>query len=355
MKALVILHRHYIKGFPKKGGFDYILEELINNNYELDVIEHPIEIYNSKSKFKKIKLKPPFIFIFEFFKNIFLVIKRNKKYDLIISSDPLNFLPTYFFKKFNYCKKLYFHSVDYSPSRFDNLIFEFLYQRLYKFAIKNADLTSVVSKRVHDKFKFIAKNMIIRRNIPIIPNIKFRAIDKRNKDILLISEKFTDHLETENILSLVKKLVKTYKTIKLIIIGLPDTEFKENVKKLNLEKNIIYKGFLSREEVFKEISKNYIGLSWYSNKDSHIHFGDSLKIREYLACGLPVVCDNLTSTSEEVKSNHLGYVCTDVDDFYNKMIRLIKDKKEYKVCINNIIKYNGKNLNENINAVLERS
>ena len=59
-------------------------------------------------------------------------------------------------------------------------------------------------------------------------------------------------------------------------------------------------------------------------------YADSLKIREYAAAGLPTVCDNIYSTSDEIKQYNTGFVYNDYREMADVVLRLIKDESLYR-------------------------
>ena len=92
--------------------------------------------------------------LFELMFNFFYLLGIKEKCALIIAVDPLNFLSAYPIRLFKNVK-IHFHSIDYSESRFNNLLLDGLYNLLYAFAVKNADMVTYVSVPMGEKIRSI--------------------------------------------------------------------------------------------------------------------------------------------------------------------------------------------------------
>lgn len=75
-----------------------------------------------------------------------------------------------------------------------------------------------------------------------------------------------------------------------------------------LEKYIHLYGFLPYEKVIELLKKSGIGLGIYTDENPWTKYGDSMKVREYVAYGLPVVITNVPSTADDIKNYHAGIV-----------------------------------------------
>ncbi|MBU0649656.1 hypothetical protein KJ605_01475, partial [Patescibacteria group bacterium] len=68
---------------------------------------------------------------------------------------------------------------------------------------------------------------------------------------------------------------------------------------------------------------------WYENINSFEKYADSLKIREYAASGLPVVCNKNISTAAEASEKGLLLLCDNVHDLAQALENLITNKMLY--------------------------
>lgn len=348
-RILFIIHRLYFNNKPKLGGIDRILDFLKENN-SVNVIEHPFEKYNHPSSLitgsnttsRNLVTKPPLLWFEEFITNMLWILTDKKRYDLAIASDPLNYFSCLIAKIIGKAKKTQFHSTDYSPRRFQNFILEFLYQFLYKLSLNNADIVTVISNKMSD----LAKKKVLHKNwykIHLLPNSPyFDDIPKtKNKkimnDLVMLVGRWGNQIDTNTLIRCLKLLKKTFPNIKLNIIGYTENRYINAFKDRNLSKSVIFHGSLPYKEALKKMSKCYIGITSYSKSDSYVYFADSLKIREYAAAGLPIVCDNVYNTSEEVRLYDAGSVYNNSSEMCKAIQNLIEDKKLYRKKSNNAI------------------
>jgi len=340
-KILFIVHRVYFENVVKKGGVDRIIDFLKQDN-ETYLIEHPLDGTDYPSvfslpRFKKnyfFRFTPPLRWIEEVIVNFLWIKRAAAKFDLIVAIDPLCFLSAYLIKKSGSATKIQFHSTDYSLPRFGNFVLEFFYQRLYLLALKKADIVTVVSHKMAKKARQLmngkADNLFILPNSPEFQTIPKTPIEKRKINHFAMSIGiFENQVDINNLIDGLKLLKNSSPDFVLEIIGHVDKKHIDIFYQNNLKKNVIFHGILPYAEAVEKMSRNYIGLTCYSSKYSYVHYADSLKIREYAAAGLPVVCDNIYDTAQEVKKNKAGLVYNNSREMANCLIKLISDKNLY--------------------------
>ncbi|OGY41176.1 MAG: hypothetical protein A2Y82_01880 [Candidatus Buchananbacteria bacterium RBG_13_36_9] len=341
MKTLFIIHRLWLEGKIKQGGIDFIVRYFEENHGLTYKIEHPFEDYNFPSNLKlaeqiisnhQSKLKPPFIWFFEVYINLSWT-KKIKPIDIVFASDPLNFFSCYLLKKLGWAKKIWFHSVDYSDHRFNNRILNRIYKTLYKLAVNQADLTTVVTQRMENLAKALThhqERIFFLPNSPLFNHVPKIDINDRKKFHLALSASKLSYMQWDKILQVLIKLQKDYPQTILEIVGFIDETSKSKITDLNLSANIICHGINPYNEALAIISRCQIGLSWYVTDISHIYWGDSLKIREYAAAGLPTVCDDITSTALEMAQWQAGFIANTVEEMAAKIAILFNDHQLYK-------------------------
>jgi hypothetical protein len=77
--------------------------------------------------------------------------------------------------------------------------------------------------------------------------------------------------------------------IKLKLIGLFQTEVKKQVEKLKLEESVVFLPILNRKELDQEIMDCHLGIGHLAFFRKKLNQGAVLKVREYLARGIPYV------------------------------------------------------------------
>ncbi|MEP6664583.1 MAG: glycosyltransferase family 4 protein, partial [Verrucomicrobiota bacterium] len=129
---------------------------------------------------------------------------------------------------------------------------------------------------------------------------------------------------------LLEKLVKKSPSLQLVIAGEGPlrSQLKTEFKKRNLLKHVVFTGLLPHEQMPALIRQFDIALAPYS-KPEHDFYFSPLKIFEYMACGVAVVCADLGQISEIVKPGKTGllYKPGDLGELAAACLRLLAEPK----------------------------
>lgn len=363
---LVILHRIYMNGKRKKGGVDIIIEHLAQQNNRIGALEFQLggkyiqdtefERNNTYSvlrgfenggeflirEFNVYPKAEPARWIAEVLYAVFMVFAHVRgRVPFCIASDPLNTFSAWILRLSGKVRKIYFHSVDYSDRRFKNRLLDDIYHFLYRFAVGRADLVGVVSSRMMQKCLELGidkDKLIFVPNTPDFDKIPRLDISKREPFTLVVSSaSVVKKYRFEYIVDTVSKLKKEFPGIKLKILG--DTginkdyfeKLKEKIAENGLEENIRFLGYLPKERNLAEIASSTIGIALYS-EDTHyyMHYADPLKIREYAACGLPLIADATTAAGLEAQEYDFGFITSDHDDLAGAIKKLWSEDGLYE-------------------------
>lgn len=138
----------------------------------------------------------------------------------------------------------------------------------------------------------------------------------------------------EQLVRVAEKLVKKYNSIGFVILGGDDNlnKLKDLAKELGVFDKFVFTGKVPFDDVSMWINTFDIGVSFLKPE----HSGASeQKVRQYLACGKPVVCS--TGSSNFIEENALGFnvAWDDLQDIYNKIVYLLDLPEEKKNKISN--------------------
>lgn len=139
----------------------------------------------------------------------------------------------------------------------------------------------------------------------------------------------------KNVKSIITKFkhlhdIKEYSDIKLIIAGRgnEEDELKSYVAKLNLDNNVLFKGFLPHDILSKYIRES---MALLTDTLSDLNM---VSIPEAIVCGTPVVTNTIPASSDYISDNNLGIVKDGWDK--EELIEIIENNRFY---VNNCIKY----------------
>lgn len=128
-----------------------------------------------------------------------------------------------------------------------------------------------------------------------------------------------------------EELVKINKKIKFMLVGTgPQLEELKNLtKKLKLEDNIIFTGFIDYNDVCNFYHIFNVMVS-YSKTETQ-----GLTIIEGLASSKPVICIDDPSFKSMVQHNYNGFIFKNNDEFIKYIIKIMNDQELYKtICMN---------------------
>ncbi len=252
-----------------------------------------------------------------------------------IGIDPLNSLWGLILKKTGKVNKLISFTVDYSPKRFSNSVLNNLYHFIDKITLKLSDQAWVVSSRIFDLRIIQGKkkeNLFLVPNAPAVREIKKLISKSPNSQNLITIGTISKALDFGLIIDAMQTLVKKHPQLKLTIIGQGEgmNDLKKDIELRKLSKNIILAGLKTHKEVFEILATQGIGIAIYTDNAPWSYYSDSMKARDYLALGLPVVISGNIGTAEEIKTNNAGiYIKKDKKELAQAIEKLILDRKFY--------------------------
>ena len=354
-KIVISSHVVYIGDKDVFGPATAVSEYLKVNKISHTYIRHslyqskPSEVLSFSSKkqhkstFRLPGLLPgPLRFPFETISVINYLTKN--KTDLFIAADPVNAFGAILGKKFGLVKVVVFYTADYAVKRFENKIFNNIYHSLDRYAVKNADYVWNVSSRirqVRNGLHVPEERNILVPNTPLVKQFtKFRT-KKQIPNSLILMANFTVAIDYKTILQTVKDLKKKYRNIVIGFIGKGDLEdqVRALVKQYKIEDNIQFLGFMDHDNALQTAAKYKIGLAPYANLWSWTEFGDSLKAREYLALGLPVIISDNVSTADDIVTYKAGFsISMSKANLYKAIDRLLGNSDQYTTMKKNALK-----------------
>lgn len=271
-------------------------------------------------------------YILQSFQLLFLVFSSKRTYDILIAQDSLVTFLGIIFRTFGKCKKVIFFSHGIDRQRFRNPILNALYILLDSIAAKTSDFNWFLSRNmipIRRKQGVRDEEMFwIPSTVPIASIVRKKT--SKNKNIVFLGT--IDEKNGAQLLpSIIAQVTKSIPNASLDVMGdghLKDLLLKD-IKKLQVQGHIKLLGHLSFREFSTRLADYAVGIAPYAYSEKSLTpLSDSLKMRLYLAAGLPVVITRGYSFSDEIEENGLGFAVEDTADSFAKAITvLLKDQK----------------------------
>lgn len=231
-----------------------------------------------------------------------------------IGADPLNALIGLILRKLGRVRKAVYYSVDYSPNRFSNRTLNRIYHYLDRLCAARSDFVWNVSSRITDMRSSLGVSDYRNLFVPNVPSTmavsKFRNESRDINSIVTIG-RLDEQQDYKGLIRAILTLLDDYPRLTLTIIG--DGPLSglliDYVKEQRLDRVVRFTGFLSNEQALRAISRSGIGCALYSGAFQWNVYGDSMKCREYLALGLPILTNDTHSTVTDIREYGAGVIC----------------------------------------------
>lgn len=288
----------FLRTHKKEAMF---IKHCIENKYPTQVISRGIT-----------KLIPiPLSFLAAFIKKFIISVVSCPRGDLVvISVDPFNGLFAAFMKLTRRARLIYY-TPDYTEVRYQNWLLNKLYFFIDRTALSFADEVWSVSTRIQRLRK--SQGVQDEKNIYVPNTPDYISMPRHryngNKSLVVVAN-LTTSFHYEPILQAVRDLSRVWGDLRLNIYG--DGQMKRQLEKrivdLKLGKVVVLKGHRSHDDILEEISQSFLGFALYTKASRGTYYGDSMKAREYVACSIPVIINDLPSTSEDISAFDAGIV-----------------------------------------------
>lgn len=229
-------------------------------------------------------------------------------------------------------------------------------KKLEKSVFSNADLVLTTTPQLSNYAEEMGSNSDCIKYFPLGVNSRYFKPMKKNNELLqelgiqtndriiLFMGTLYPFSGIDHILKNFHLLQNKIKQIKFVIIGGgPDfNRLKSLSNELQLNKNIIFTGFVEQKKIPEYIAITDICLSSFAINiltDSII----PTKILEYLACGKPVLSTPLKGTVELLPNENYGIVYSQLDDFISSIEKLLQNKAHLDKLGENGFSYVKKN------------
>jgi glycosyltransferase involved in cell wall biosynthesis len=137
------------------------------------------------------------------------------------------------------------------------------------------------------------------------------------------------------------KIVSKCPNVKVWIIGSGPYErtLRESIEQESLSSYFKFYGYTNHCLTYQLLPICGVGLAPYVNEDKGtFRFCDPLKVKDYLACGLPIIITKVPACAYEIEEKRLGIAINyDSTELSDAAIKLLTDDKFYQVCKNNVI------------------
>lgn len=168
-------------------------------------------------------------------------------------------------------------------------------------SLKNYDAVISVTPHIVKRLLKINPNTVMVTNYPVIKSSD--TINNKNSNNICFAGGVTEQYHHENIISAIESI----HNVKYILAGNSTEEYLRRLKSLPGWSKVEYLGFIPHCQVEKMYGQSTIGMALhYSNQAKIEGTLGVIKLFEFMAAGLPVICTDYRLWKEIVEGNNCG-------------------------------------------------
>ena len=318
MKVTLVTHAVMVDGRDNFGSAHNVAEFLAANCEALDFVLHPLLPgtdglvrrfeHGQLVRESRLRHRAPFR-LGEAFSGIRRALFDSA--DVTIIVDPVNFATHGLLRRRGI---VVYYTVDYADRRFENAWLNRLYHLLDRAAVRSADVVWSVSPGIAE----VRRDQGLRDEdhflVPNAPAFDPEAVvpfDRRPEQIVFVGA-IDDILDRRLLLDGLMRLHELRPDARATIVGPgADDSFRRELESRGLNPIVQLTGHLPRAEALAIVRESRVGIAFYSGAAAWNAYGDSVKVREYLSLGVPVVTTGNHSIAAELESRGAGIVVTD--------------------------------------------
>jgi glycosyltransferase involved in cell wall biosynthesis len=327
------------------GPTEALIEYLTMRKWDILAILNPLEYSNRKKrsvvtiakgknigKVEPLNLKHPAIvswmldWIFVFWFSLFW----QGTVDVFIGCDPLNASVGVILKKIGKVKKLVYYNIDWSERRFREGIINSIYYALDHACVRQCDVNWCVTDSLIQLRKKQGADSIKLLLVPV--GVESEGIPdpltvRYDQHALVFLGAFEKTKGIELVISAWPVIKKKDPQARLIVIGktpkgITEVPYEDRLIKLE---GVEVLGVIGHNEVLNKLPYYGIGLAPYApDADSVTKYADPSRIKDYLACGLPVITTDVPNIAKVIAAMQAGVIVRyDKHQFVESVIRMM--------------------------------
>ncbi|WP_428564041.1 MAG: glycosyltransferase [Solidesulfovibrio sp. DCME] len=242
------------------------------------------------------------------------------RYDDCVACDPLNAVVAIFLKKCGRIDRVIFYTIDWMPERFANKALNAVYHALDRFCVRHCDAAWNISPRIVEVRRSQglpdAKNVLVPVGVDLE---KIALPDKTGhipRDLVLLGA-LSPSKGVDLVIEAWPRLRARFPELRLHVIGkTPNNAVEDGVvyapyepRLRELGDSVVLHGVVNHDKVLAMLPDCDISLALYRPTDNNLsRWADPSRVKDYLACGVPVVITDVPEIAKDVAAVGAGLV-----------------------------------------------
>jgi glycosyltransferase involved in cell wall biosynthesis len=254
------------------------------------------------------------------FFSVFFFLAFLSRFDACVACDPLNGVVAVLLKKCGLIERVIFYTIDWMPGRFANPVLNRLYHALDRFCLNNCDAAWNISPRIVEIRR--EQGLPDARNVLVPVGVDLEKIDLPDKsartprDVVLLGA-LSPSKGVDLVIEAWPALLARFPDLTLHVIGkTPNNAIEDGVvyapfeaRLTALGPSVILHGVMNHDAVLAALPAFDLSLALYRPTDNNLsRWADPSRVKDYLACGLPVVITDVPEIAKDVDALSAGVV-----------------------------------------------
>jgi glycosyltransferase involved in cell wall biosynthesis len=340
-------------GVAKVGGMDRTKEYALEQGLTVGLLENPLTTVgpemsggnvsrlsllaaDRREELEAFRVRPdaqPWRWFVEPWRSATVVRRHLAPGFVCFAEDGLSGLCSLSLRRSGHARACHLHCSDFATRRFGSRWLSAAYLAIYRHNVRRSDGVLCVSQRMIHHFR----TWDVRRPYVFFPNTPdcdatplLPVAERRRGQLVLLGPSHTG-MNHGMLVEGLKALVARYPEVRLAVVGSGGAErrIRERAEAAGIAGAVEIRGFLPRADALRAVAQSWLGVVLYTDEDPFNYYRDSIKIREYAACGLPTVCDATTGTGEEGERAGAARRVRTTAEFVEAVSRLLTDAGLY--------------------------
>jgi glycosyltransferase involved in cell wall biosynthesis len=223
-----------------------------------------------------------------------------------------------------------YYMADYAERRFDAPLLNAVYHGLDRLALRHTNLVWSVSSRIAELRLEQGVKRADNFVIPNAPSFSPSAVvpwGERRPDSVVFAGMLDPTLDWHLLADAIAHVAAERPDLDVRLVGDgPDrVALSDRLRSHGVERSVEFCGLRTHDETLEVISTSRVGLVLYSGNASWNEFRDSLKVREYVSRGVPVVSTHRHPLADELVERGAGYVVETPEETAAAIVALLDD------------------------------
>jgi len=274
------------------------------------------------------------------------------RFDVYLGADPLNTVVGVFLKWLGLTKFVIFYTIDWMPERFSNKVLNSVYHWLDRFCVRHCDAAWNISPRIQGVRRSQglpdSKNILVPVGVDLEKIVLPDKTGKNPSDLVLLGA-LAPSKGVDLVIDAFPKLKESFPQLKLHVIGkTPHDAVEDGVvyqpyepRLAALGEDVILHGAKPHDDVLRMLPGYDISLALYKPSPNNLsQWADPSRVKDYLACGLPVVITPVPEIHKDIASRRAGLVVEyDVEPLAEAIGQLLADPEGWRNMRTSALEY----------------